>query len=134
VVDGNDEKDYLSCNVVLPLGENGVYTVYGVEPEKGRGPGRPFAWKFEYTLEDKRNSQTARIQDGEKVRFNRRLSLANTHNIASSSYIFYLLARDAFSLSGIKCHHHAPPRQEVHTLSFRNSYPSAFNAAVYTSH
>lgn len=71
MVDGNDEKDYLSCNVVLPLGENGVYTVYGVEQEKGKGPGRSFAWKFEYTVEDKRKSQSAQIRDGEKVRFNR---------------------------------------------------------------
>ncbi|KAG8829323.1 hypothetical protein FRC18_009392 [Serendipita sp. 400] len=54
IVDGKDDKDYLSHNIILPLKENGVYVVYGFEYERKRkGSSRVFVWKFEYTVEDK---------------------------------------------------------------------------------
>ncbi|KAG8835218.1 hypothetical protein FRC17_004780 [Serendipita sp. 399] len=54
ILDGRDDKDYLSHNVILPLKENGVYVVYGFERERKRkGSNRVFVWKFEYTVEDK---------------------------------------------------------------------------------
>jgi hypothetical protein len=71
VINGQSEKDHLSTNIILPLTENGIYVVYGVENgRKNKGSHEPFVWKFEYTIEDKRASKDGRIINGEKVRRN----------------------------------------------------------------
>ena len=67
VVDGEDRRDHLTANVVLPLKENGVYTVHGVERERKKTDPKILVWKFEYTVEDKRLSQTGQLVSGEKV-------------------------------------------------------------------
>jgi hypothetical protein len=68
VVDGEDHKDHLTANVVLPLKENGVYTVHGIERERKKTQPKILVWKFEYTIEDKRLSQTGEPISGEKVK------------------------------------------------------------------
>lgn len=67
VLDGDDQKDHLTVNVVLPLKDNGVYTVHGVERERKRVNPKLLVWKFEYTVEDKRLHQTGQLVTGEKV-------------------------------------------------------------------
>lgn len=67
-MNGDEGTDFLSCNASLPLGENGVYTVYGTEREKrhDKRGGSTFVWKFEYTIEDRRGPNGV-IIDGDKV-------------------------------------------------------------------
>jgi len=67
VVDGKDHRDHLTANVVLPLKENGVYTVHGIERERKKSEPKTLVWKFEYTVEDKRVPQTGQPLAGEKV-------------------------------------------------------------------
>ncbi len=67
VADGDDQRDHLTANVVLPLKENGVYTVHGIERERRKNNPKLLVWKFEYTVEDKRVSKPGQLVTGEKV-------------------------------------------------------------------
>jgi hypothetical protein len=52
VVNENDEKDFLSQNITLPLKQNGVYAVYGRESHR-KDKSKGYVWKFEYMIEGK---------------------------------------------------------------------------------
>lgn len=65
-MNGDDEKDFLSNNITLPLKENGVYAVYGTEQDRTH-KSKKMVWKFEYTIEEKRVSRPTHTLSGEKV-------------------------------------------------------------------
>ena len=52
---------------MLPVSENGIYTVNGLEKRRGKKTAARLVWKFEYSVEDKRMPQTGHLISGEKV-------------------------------------------------------------------
>jgi hypothetical protein len=98
VINHDDAADYLSQIIVLPLSENGIYTVNGLEKRRGKKTTARLVWKFEYSIEDKRIPQTGQLISGEKVRSFKIPKLARPNPaLAPSAPLVHLFSRAAFT-------------------------------------
>lgn len=93
---------------MLPLSENGIYTVNGLEKRRGEKTATRLVWKFEYSVEDKRMPQTGHLVSGEKVLHFKVTALAPSNTaLAPSASLVRLFSRTAFAGTSHACYYQA---------------------------
>lgn len=93
---------------MLPLSENGIYTVNGLEKRRGKKTAARLVWKFEYSVEDKRMPQSGHLISGEKVLHFKVLELAPSNSaLAPSTPLLRLFPRTAFAGTSHAGYHQA---------------------------